>query len=465
MKTRVTAIFDIGKTNKKFFLFDENYREIHNNYIRFDELTDQEGFQMESLSDLVKWIKKCINDLLLEDQYEILGVNFSTYGASLVHLDQDGNQVGDFYSYLKPFDTYLRAAFLKDYGSEKELCKTTASPFLGMLNSALQLYYIKNKKPEIFNKIQKSLHFPQYLSYIFTQKMTADYTSMGCHTMFWDYDSHQYHQWLKEEGMSDFLVPVLPSDSVSMINYRGAQFKVGTGVHDSSAALLPYIKGIADSFVLISTGTWSICMNYFNQAELTIDEIEKDCLNFMSTDGKNVRAARLFLGNELRQQAMKMGEAFGVEYHIYKSIAYHSNFKSKRTNAKQLLFALGGLGVERFGYSCPESTDYSLFESFEEAYHELLDELTDLQVESLQLAIGQSSISQIYIDGGFGANELFTQMLANKLQAFELYSTSFSLGSALGAAMLVNDNYLPDNFMKENYSIKRHLPTATLVNQ
>ena len=30
---RVNAVFDIGKTNKKFFLFDEEYNEVNNKYL------------------------------------------------------------------------------------------------------------------------------------------------------------------------------------------------------------------------------------------------------------------------------------------------------------------------------------------------------------------------------------------------------------------------------------------------
>ena len=57
MKQKVTAVFDIGKTNKKFFLFDKDFKEVHKEYIMFDEIVDEDGHATENLSALQKWLK------------------------------------------------------------------------------------------------------------------------------------------------------------------------------------------------------------------------------------------------------------------------------------------------------------------------------------------------------------------------------------------------------------------------
>ena len=48
----VIAIFDIGKTNKKLFLFDENYKIVFEKSARFTETTDEDGFPCENLEKL-----------------------------------------------------------------------------------------------------------------------------------------------------------------------------------------------------------------------------------------------------------------------------------------------------------------------------------------------------------------------------------------------------------------------------
>ena len=66
MKQKVTAVFDIGKTNKKFFLFDKNFKEVHKEYISFDEIVDEDGHPTENLSALKKWLKNVFNRILKE---------------------------------------------------------------------------------------------------------------------------------------------------------------------------------------------------------------------------------------------------------------------------------------------------------------------------------------------------------------------------------------------------------------
>ncbi|MEQ8472834.1 MAG: FGGY family carbohydrate kinase [Marinoscillum sp.] len=454
---KVTAVFDIGKTNKKFFLFDEDFNELEREYIRFDEVKDEDGFEGEDLATLVHWMTSTFDKLLKNDKYKIQSLNFSTYGASLVHLDENGEVVASFYNYLKPFPEHLEAKFLSDYPKE-EFELETASPFMGMLNSGLQLYYLKYEKPAIFKKIMHSLHFPQYLSYLFTKKYVTDHTSLGCHTGLWDFQGNRYAKWVKDEQLEDLLAPIVASNELSVVTTEEQSFKVGVGVHDSSSALVPYINATDEPFVLISTGTWSICMNFFNEDALTSQELTNDCLNFKGIKGSSVKASRLFLGRHLSNKAQLLCDHFQVGYQSYKSLKWQSNFQSKRKASKNLLFDHTLIKPERFGFINNNHPDYSIFDSYEDAMMHLMDELTDLQIESLKLAIGSSQVKKIYLDGGFSASEVFVQFLANKLPDYEIFSTSFSLGTALGAALLVNYRTLPNDFLKKNYKVKKHDP-------
>ena len=58
---KVTAIFDIGKTNKKFFLFDEDYQQIYKAYNRFPEIQDEDGYPTENLPAIQSWMKDLFN--------------------------------------------------------------------------------------------------------------------------------------------------------------------------------------------------------------------------------------------------------------------------------------------------------------------------------------------------------------------------------------------------------------------
>jgi sugar (pentulose or hexulose) kinase len=458
MAQTVTLIFDIGKTNKKLFIFDENLNEISHEYIRFDEIPDDEGFMSEDLNALTQWIKDSTNIILSNSDYEVKAINFSTYGASMVHLGQEGNVIAPFYNYLKPFPEDLKKDFFEKYHGEANFSLITASPSLGFLNSGLQLYFLKYQKPHIFKKLHQSLHFPQYLSWILTGKYSCEYTSLGCHTGLWDFRNNCYAHWVKEEGFEKYFSPIDQTSKTVAINLNNKLVNVGIGVHDSSSALIPYIQNTSEPFALISTGTWSICINFFNDKELTKSELEKDCLNFLSIKGRSIKASRLFLGQEIREQAIRLGEYFGCEYHRYKSVSFDPEFNPLNSSPEKFLFRYNHLNVFRFGFEEAKEREFSTFSDFDQAYHQLMHELTDLQIASLKLAIGSSKIKNIYIDGGFADNELFSQMLCTKLPEYNIYSSEFALGSALGAAILVNSRTLPPKFLTEKYKLKLHKP-------
>jgi hypothetical protein len=61
---------------------------------------------------------------------------------------------------------------------------------------------------------------------------------------------------------------VSTATSINM-NYGGRRMRIGVGIHDSSAALLPYVKSSKRPFVLVSTGTWSVSLNPFAQGALS----------------------------------------------------------------------------------------------------------------------------------------------------------------------------------------------------
>uniref|UniRef100_UPI0040480137 FGGY family carbohydrate kinase n=1 Tax=Mariniflexile sp. TaxID=1979402 RepID=UPI0040480137 len=189
---KVIAVFDIGKTNKKLFLFDENFDVVYTNSVRFEEVVDDDDDPCDDIESIEKWIKTEIKTIQEKNEFRIKAINFSTHGATLVYLDKNGNRITPLYNYLKPLEIDFNP-FYEAHGGVEEFSRKTASPAYGMLNSGLQMYWLKNSKPHFWNKVDAILHYPQYLSYIFSKKLTADFTSIGAHTAIWNYDDMKYH--------------------------------------------------------------------------------------------------------------------------------------------------------------------------------------------------------------------------------------------------------------------------------
>ncbi|MGD1840666.1 MAG: FGGY family carbohydrate kinase [Thermonemataceae bacterium] len=451
MKQPVTAIFDIGKTNKKFFLFDEEYNEVHREFIRFEQIPDDDGYPSENLQELSAWMKEVFQSASDSPKFDIRRFNVSAYGASLVHLDEKSELATPFYNYLKPYPKHIEERFWKHYGDKASFEIRTSSPYLGMLNAGLQLYFIKYEKPELFSKIHRSLHFPQYLSALFTGQFFSDYTSVGCHTGLWNQTQQSYADWVRQEEL-DLLLSAFPDSETVPLDIQG--IKYGIGIHDSSAALIPYLNLHSNNFVLISTGTWSICLNPFNHEPLSTFELDRDCLHFLTTSQHPVKASRLFLGKHLSNVARLMSDYFQVDYQSYKKLPFPQGFVSKHKDRKQLLFDHAILQPERFGFENQPCPNYDIFNGYEDAIYHLFDELSNLQIASLQLAIGNTDIKNVYVDGGFSASKVFMGFLANKLPNHQVYASSFPLGSAVGAAMVVDQEHISQEKLEKLYQIK-----------
>ncbi|MBW2962548.1 FGGY-family carbohydrate kinase [Mesonia aestuariivivens] len=454
-KKKVTAVFDIGKTNKKFFLFNKDYQEVFRDYTRLPLTVDEDGYPTEDITLLRQWIKDTFHSILESEEYEVKSINFSTYGASLVHLDHHGNVLTPLYNYTKPIEKEITDEFYAKYGGELKIAVETASPQSGMLNSGLQLFWLKKKYPEIFNKIKYTLHLPQYLSFLFTGIPVSEYTSIGCHTNLWNFDKEDYHDWVYTEGFDQLFGPIVPTASSINTSYKGKKIKIGVGIHDSSSALLPYILSKKKPFLLLSTGTWSISLNPFNEESLGEQDIKNNCLNYLRVDGKRVKASRFFMGNEYRIQVEKLGEYYGKEYGYHREVKFDQELYIRLIEKPSIYFKFEGISLQRKEL---HQTDLKPFPTFEKAYHQLMIELMELQIHTIKNAIGNSPIYKIYIDGGFTDNDVFMKLMAHHFSEFKVLSTHSPLGSALGAAMVISNKKVDAKFLKENYRMKKLVP-------
>ena len=440
MQKPVTAVFDIGKTNKKFFLFDQNLKEIYHEYQKLALIEDEDGYPCDDLEKLTGWIKDTIARIIASPDYNLININFSTYGATLVHLDEQGKPVAPLYNYLKPFPQKTLDRFISTYGKDSNDLET-ASPCLGMLNSGLQLYWLKYDKPEVFRKVKHTLHFPQYLSYLFSGKLVSEPTSIGCHTKLWDFSNGEYHQWLDRESLLQFFPEIVPTTYYFSTPVHDHKINVGVGIHDSSSALASYLLRTKEPFVLVSTGTWSITLNPFTKDPLTSDELHRDCLNYLDIQGNAVKASRLFLGNELDHQLQDLNHTFHKDARYYKQVKLDPEFlEGIRTNTIKSIFypsRIENPALVNDVFPEAHAWNASLCSNFEEAYHQVIWGLVQLQVASVKLAIGTSGIRRIFVDGGFIDNDLYIKLLQEYLPGYSIEVSHMPLGSAYGAAVVM----------------------------
>lgn len=434
-KQKVIAIFDIGKTNKKLLLFDENLKIIGQKESSFAECYDNEGFECDDIQKIETWLKQNLSALVKENKYDIKAINFSTYGASLVFLDNKDQRLTPLYNYLKSIPEDIQNSLFQKYGGKDEFCRKTASPPFGLLlNSGIQILWLKKHYPEIYRKTATILHFPQYLSFLLNGRKASESTSIGCHTFLWDHDIQDYHKWTIEEKLP---FPKMTDNATTFgINYENTFLETGIGIHDSSAALLPYLYSVKENFILVSTGTWFVNMNPFNHDPLTKEQLQNNCLHYLSTNQKAVKASQLFLGRIHDENVKYISSFFSSDENAYKNIEADKALLKKylnKTDAPPVFFKKG-IPPDYID----KEVDLSVFMDFSEAYHCFMFDITRLNLRSIKMIMSDNNnIKQIYVSGGFSRSMLFMSLMATFFKDMDVFSTEVDNASAMGAALVV----------------------------
>jgi sugar (pentulose or hexulose) kinase len=421
------AVFDIGRTNRKLVVFDEMCRVLDIRFLDADERIEN-GRTSLNLTRLRSQIESATRDLIADPRWALKAVDFTAYGATMVWLGADGEPVHPVVDYMDPFPEDCRDAFEREHGPIPDVCMRTASPWLGNLNSGLQLYALKKTDPQRFSRIRHAVHLPQYLSSFLTGRLFSETTGIGCHTLTWDFGEGRYADWVRREGI-DALFPALrKAEEPVEVRVGDSRLLVGIGLHDSSSALIPYLYAVPGPFLLLSTGTWSICLNPFDGGVLTQDELEADCLDYLRYDGGAVKASRLPLGIEHDAVVESLCRLHDVSPSFFHDMPWNDDAFTLADDR----YREGSYGAE--GY------DPSNWRGLVEAYHALIYRLTMRQRDQVRRVLSPG-IGSLYVDGGFSGNRIFLRMLSRALPDLKVFASEVGQSTALGAAVVMHSHW------------------------
>ena len=435
METKCCLVFDVGKTNQKYFVFNKENKILKREKVTIPKVLDEDGHRAENIEGIITWLRGSFDLIIASDEFKIDKVSFSGFGATLVHLDENKKVVTPVYDYLKPIDENTFEDFYIKYGPESIFSTQTGSRNLKMLNSGKQLYWIKYKRPHLFKKIRYTLHLPQYLSHVFTGELHSEFTSIGCHTDLWDFQRNDYHYWVKSEGIDQLFPPIVHTSKTITKKMDGRKINFGIGIHDSSSALLTYLLKGKESFLLLSTGTWCVNFNPFSSTSLFDEnQIASGATAYMKIDGSPVKTSRLFLGEEHRMKVENLTKYYGVPKFHHRSLVFNEGLYQK-----YIINSKNHFHWKYLDNSNAPQDDQLYFSSFEIAYHQLINELIDLLKDKIDI-ICETPPSKIYIDGGFSDNRIFLALLKIKFPSQKIKAKPASFACALGASMLLSQN-------------------------
>ena len=154
---------------------------------QFAEIKDDDGDACEDLKAVRQWFKQSFKEVKKNKAYSVRAVNVSAYGATVVNLDQRGRLTTPVYNYLKSYPEPLAEQFYAAYGGRKALASKLRHRRWVCLTLGYNSTGLKHHRSPALEQTSRTLHLPQYFTYLLHGKMYSEMTSLGCHTGLWDF--------------------------------------------------------------------------------------------------------------------------------------------------------------------------------------------------------------------------------------------------------------------------------------
>lgn len=467
-------VIDIGMTNKKVAVYDEQLFQMEVAYKNFEPVTIQDSYTDDNLpvynlSAIKSWFGEQIRNF--SSKYQIEAISVTTHGATAVCIDEKGEVTVPcvFYTY-EPGEEFQKK-FYEICGSPEDLQRETLTPELSaMINLAKGIFFAKEHFPNSFEKTKTILNFPQYWTYLLTGKKVYEQTFPACHTYLWNHEKKTWSSVAEKLGIKE----KLPENFVPTCSCAGKILPkvaenlglskdviVTAGIHDSNASLLPYLSNSSGKdFILNSTGTWCVLMHPLKKDEKAFcsdDEIGKAVFFNRSALDQPVKTA-IFLGGMELDFYVKLFKKINKTEDFPKSdigeiqkiledkntLIFPEPIEKSKENVRFGILENGKFYpknqlLEMSLSSSPE-IDFpnvgfpSVLKNEKRFFASLVISMA-IQTEIALRRVGIKSGTEVFTEGGFRKNLLYNKLIASVFPENDFYLTDIAEATALGSAM------------------------------
>jgi L-fuculokinase len=435
------AVIDLGKTRKKLSVYDRDLSLLFTESVSIP-VREIDGFLADDVEAMWDWLVGVLNGI--SGEYNIKVISTASFGATFVCLDANGKLAFPVTSYTNEPPAALKVGFYREFGSKEVLGGVTGSPVYDIaLNAGYAIYWLQNYHPVRWRKVEHILFLPQYFSYRLSGKMGVDITSLGCHTLLYDFKRGDWSQVARQlgvvglfpEGLShpwESLGTICPP--LSSLTGIAVDCRVVCGIHDSNASLLPYLIRFREDFLLASTGTWCIFLKPNATFRLNMSELERDTLYYIDAFGNPFRAAKFMGGDEHDHYAELIAKKFGKDplQVEFDPVLVREILRQKESFVLPTLHPGTGLFPGSKARIINEGKFYS---SIEYAYHVLCLSLALRSFVGLSQVIIDTFNFSVYVEGGFRNNIIYLNLLSAFFPCHDTYLTNRREATSYGAAI------------------------------
>ncbi len=397
MSDPLIAVFDVGKTNSKIAIVDPATGQEVWSARRANQIVRGPGGRELDVVSIEAWLLDSLRAAPHRERVEVIVP--IAHGAAAVLIGHDGEVLAA--------PDYEDAAFddvAAEYAALRDPYSQTFSPHLPQgLNLGRQLFYLQERRPELYARAAHVLVYPQYWAWRLSGVLSTEVTSLGAHTDLWRPHEAAYSALARARGWAALMPPLRRATerlgtlraSVATATGLDATCEVACGIHDSNASYLRFLLDRErEAFTVVSSGTWTIVMA--NCGDLTRLREERDMLANVNAFGAPIATARYMGGREYETIACGAGRAAALP----------------TVSAIGDILARGAIALPSFASAGPYSGRAGRIEgdldgvgraSLATLYSALM---TSVLIESLGVA------GAIFVDGPLARNPLFASLLA-----------------------------------------------------
>ncbi len=453
--SKFIAVLDIGKTNKKTVIFDENLKQVHSEYKNFPG-REIDGLQTEDAEEAFNWF---VGELAkLSKKYDIGAISVTTHGATFACTDKDFNLTIPVISYTNDPGEGFHKNFFAKYGDADKLHREVGTANMGGLaNFGKGVEFVKTRFPDKFSKTVHIVNYPQYFGYMLTGKAAAEYTYAGNHSYLFNFKKKGWSRIADEMEIKDKLPKSIGkphavlgtiTDEIAKKTGLSRDTIVTHGIHDSNASYLPYLIKEKGKFILNSTGTWFVIMAGAKEASFSDQEIKAAVFCNANVYGDPVKTAVFMAGGELDLYRGLLKKYFNCDKHFDLNEKVYAKILSENS-AFILPGFLPGTGpfpdstsriiYEGKTYHVAELDSKEKFPAFfndpEYAYAAITLSLA-IQTTSMLQNVELSKGTRVFVEGGFRNNHAYCALLAALSPDADVVLSDMSEATSFGSAII-----------------------------
>lgn len=421
-------VFDVGKTNVKLLVVEENGDILHSSSTA-NKVVSDDPWRRHDLASIEAWLVDGLAQIARSFSPDAFIC--SGHGSTGVLVSSEDLCRSEPECPMIDYEQSIPAWLDEAYQAEGLDFFDRGSPImLGATHQARQMLWVEKERPDLFAKASSFLGLPQYWAWRLSGEVSSEITYLAAQSGLWNLSKSslsaiaQAHNWghlLPPRQRADYSLGSLRPELVAKTGLP-ATMAVKVGIHDSSANFFNYqADGMAD-VCLVSTGTWIVGLT--DKSNLDLIHPERGMIMGADIGGAPLIGSLSMAGRAFSDIA---GEGFEeVEVHEDDFVKLvQADVMALPTFGKEDGMFPGTANKGRITGPAPQSRS-------EKKALALLH--SALQVAECISMLGGSK--HVVLDGAYAKDPLYASLLAAILGGRDIETNPVASGVALGAAKL-----------------------------